>query len=101
METPQSQSLKLVAAVFWCHTVAPDDTQYQPQPWTGLPGQEEILNQSPRLELADPGNRLVPFEEKRCGLVNQQFPVLKSHKSFRIITHLEPYSIACLGEVSA
>ena len=56
LETLQNQSLELVGAVPWCHTVAPDDTQYQPQSWTVLLDQVEILNQSPRSELEDQGN---------------------------------------------
>lgn len=54
--TRQSQSLKLVGAVPWCHTVALDDIQYQQQPWPELLDQKEIPNLSPRLELGGPGN---------------------------------------------
>lgn len=79
LEIPQSQSSELVAAVFWCHTVAPDDTQYRLRSWTAILDQEEILNQSPRLEPEDPGNRLEPVDVITCGsdhgnqLSQQQF----------------------------
>ena len=60
LETAQSQSLRLVVAVPWCHIVALDDIQCQPQPWPQLPDQGETLNLSPRSELGGPGNHQIP-----------------------------------------
>ena len=61
----QSQSSKLVVAVFWCRTAESDDTPYQPQFWMTTLDQAKILYQLPRLELEGRGNHLAPVEEIR------------------------------------